>query len=70
MFDAEQRVVFANERYAEIYGLTPEQMKPGTTLRQIVEHRIANGLFAGANPEVTSKNVSRPSTQPSRPCSI
>jgi diguanylate cyclase (GGDEF)-like protein/PAS domain S-box-containing protein len=51
MFDAEQRVVMANERYAEIYGLTPEQVKPGTTLRQIIVHRIARGLFAGANPE-------------------
>ena len=44
-------VVIANERYAEIYGLTPEQVKPGTTLRQIIEHRIARGLYAGANPE-------------------
>ena len=51
MFDAKQRVVIANMRYAEIYGLTPEQIEPGTTLRQIVEYRIANGLYAGANPE-------------------
>ncbi len=51
MFDSEQRVVMANERYAEIYGLAPGQMRPGTTLRQIIEHRIARGLFAGDNPE-------------------
>lgn len=51
MFDAEQRVVMSNMRYAEIYGLTPEQIKPGTTLRQIVQYRIAKGLYAGANPE-------------------
>ena len=51
MFDGEQRVVIANQRYAEIYGLTPDQVKPGTTLRQIVEHRIARGLYAGATPE-------------------
>jgi diguanylate cyclase (GGDEF)-like protein/PAS domain S-box-containing protein len=55
MFDAEQRVLVANQRYAEIYGLTPEQVRPGTTLRQIVEHRIARGLFAGANPEAYIK---------------
>ncbi len=55
MFDAQQRVVVANERYAEIYGLTREQVKPGTTLRQIVEHRIARGLYAGPDPEAYIK---------------
>jgi diguanylate cyclase (GGDEF)-like protein/PAS domain S-box-containing protein len=47
MFDAEQRVVIANDRVAEMYGQTPEQMKPGTPLREIIEHRIANGLYFG-----------------------
>ena len=28
LFDAEQRVVFANRRYAEMYGLSLEQVKP------------------------------------------
>ena len=51
MFDAEQRVLIANARYAEIYGLTLEQVKPGTTLRQIIELRIARGLYAGPSPE-------------------
>ena len=37
--------MFANDRYAEIYGLTPEQVKPGTTLRQIFEARAASGGF-------------------------
>ncbi len=55
MFDAEQRVVIANPRYAEIYGLTQEQVKPGTPLRAIVEHRIAKGLYAGDNPEAYVK---------------
>jgi diguanylate cyclase (GGDEF)-like protein len=47
MFDADERLVIANDRYAEIYGLNPEHIEPGTTLRQIVEHRIAKGLYAG-----------------------
>jgi diguanylate cyclase (GGDEF)-like protein/PAS domain S-box-containing protein len=55
MFDDEQRVLIANARYAEIYGLSLEQVKPGTTLRQIVEHRIAKGLYAGPNPEAYIK---------------
>jgi diguanylate cyclase (GGDEF)-like protein/PAS domain S-box-containing protein len=47
MFDAEQRVVIANTRFAEMYGLSPEQVKPGTTLRSIIEHRIASGQYVG-----------------------
>jgi PAS domain S-box-containing protein len=43
LYDAQQRIVFANGRYAEVYGLTPEQVKPGTTLRQVFEARVANG---------------------------
>jgi diguanylate cyclase (GGDEF)-like protein len=48
MFDAGQRVVVANSRYGEIYGLTPEQMRAGMTARQIIECRIANGAYDGA----------------------
>jgi len=47
MFDAEQRVVIANDRFAEMYGQTPEQVQPGTSLRSIIEHRIASGLYVG-----------------------
>jgi diguanylate cyclase (GGDEF)-like protein len=51
MYDAEQRVLIANDRYAEMYGLTPADTKPGTTLRQIVERRVARGVYAGDSPE-------------------
>ena len=51
MFDGDQRVVIANKGYADIYGLTAEEVKPGTSLRAIVQRRIANGLYAGPNPE-------------------
>ena len=43
MFDAKQRLIVCNKRYAELYGLNAEQTKPGTTLRTILEHRIARG---------------------------
>ncbi len=51
MFDAEERLVIANRRYADMYGLTREQVKPGTTLRQILEYRIAIGAYTGSAPE-------------------
>jgi diguanylate cyclase (GGDEF)-like protein/PAS domain S-box-containing protein len=37
MFDRDQRLVICNERYGEMYGLTPELTKPGTRLRSILE---------------------------------
>ena len=41
MFDAEQRVVVANARFAEMYGQRPEDVVQGTPLRKLIEHRIA-----------------------------
>jgi diguanylate cyclase (GGDEF)-like protein len=51
MFDAKHRLVVCNKRYVEIYGLSPAQVKPGTTLQQIIEQRIANGLGSELSPE-------------------
>jgi diguanylate cyclase (GGDEF)-like protein len=45
MFDAEQQLIVCNQRYADMYGLTPEQVKPGTTVREILQFRIANGFY-------------------------
>ncbi len=47
MFDSDQRIVIANTRYAEMYGLTPDQVKPGTHVREIVAYRIATGDLQG-----------------------
>jgi PAS domain S-box-containing protein len=42
-FDREQRLIMGNRRYAEIYRLTPDQIPPTTTLREITERRAAVG---------------------------
>jgi diguanylate cyclase (GGDEF)-like protein/PAS domain S-box-containing protein len=42
-FDREERLILCNRRYAEIYRLASEQVRPGATLREIVEHRAAAG---------------------------
>jgi diguanylate cyclase (GGDEF)-like protein len=44
MFDADHKLIVCNRRYAEMYGLAPEQVKPGTSAREMLEYRIANGL--------------------------
>src|SRR4029453_18580921 len=60
MFDAEQRIVVANDRYAQMYGLTPEQIRPGTTLRQILQSRIALGHYPGRDvDEVMHETLAR-----------
>ena len=43
LFGPDQRVVVANARYAEIYHLTEDQVKPGTALRDILQAREDNG---------------------------
>ena len=51
MFDAEQRIVVCNERYAQMYGLLPDQIRPGTPFQEILEKRISNGIHGGEVPE-------------------
>jgi diguanylate cyclase (GGDEF)-like protein/PAS domain S-box-containing protein len=43
MFDAGERLVACNDRYIELYGLSPEVLKPGCTLSDVIRHRIATG---------------------------
>jgi diguanylate cyclase (GGDEF)-like protein len=59
MFDAEQRVVVSNARYAEIYHLDRDRVRPGTTLAQILEYRREKGThFCDVAPETyLSRNV-------------
>ncbi|AXK83409.1 hypothetical protein DW352_24525 [Pseudolabrys taiwanensis] len=47
MFDAQGRISLVNRRYIDMYKLSPDIVKPGCTLRQLIEHRKATGLFSG-----------------------
>ncbi|BAR62655.1 PAS domain-containing protein [Bradyrhizobium diazoefficiens] len=47
LFDAEQRLVVCNQRYIEMYGLSPEVVKPGSSFHDIIAHRSATGSFTG-----------------------
>ena len=51
MFDAEQRLVLCNSRFAAMYCLAPEQVEPGTNVRQILSHCVANGCYVGRDPD-------------------
>ena len=45
MFDASERLVVCNSKYYEMYGLTPADVKPGSTLSKVLARRVAKGTF-------------------------
>jgi diguanylate cyclase (GGDEF)-like protein len=47
MFDASRRLVVANQRYIEMFGVSTDVVKPGCTLPQLLQHRKEIGSFAG-----------------------
>jgi diguanylate cyclase (GGDEF)-like protein/PAS domain S-box-containing protein len=51
MFDRAGRLVLHNERYLQMYGLSPDVVKPGCSIRDLVAHRMARGTFFSADPE-------------------
>jgi len=56
MFDAQGRVIICNQRYLDMYGLTPAQAHPGSPLVEVLRHRLASGSFGG-DPEVYAKEI-------------
>lgn len=51
MFDGDERLVVSNERYASMYGLSTDLLKPGVDFRKILDQRIKNNAIAGNDPE-------------------
>lgn len=47
MFDAQGRITLLNTRYLEMYKLDPKVVKPGCTLKRLIEYRKETGLFSG-----------------------
>ena len=47
LFDKSQHLVICNQRYLEMYGLSPDVIKPGCTFREVITHRKATGSFTG-----------------------
>lgn len=44
MLDASLRVIVCNRRYIEMYGLSPDIVKPGVSMREIMEHSCSLGI--------------------------
>jgi diguanylate cyclase (GGDEF)-like protein/PAS domain S-box-containing protein len=47
VFDADQRLVLFNRRFVELFDLTPEVVRPGLTMRGLLEHSAERGNFGG-----------------------
>jgi methyl-accepting chemotaxis protein len=45
MFDAQGRITLVNQRYLDMYSLSPDIVKPGCSLRELIQHRVDTGLL-------------------------
>jgi methyl-accepting chemotaxis protein len=46
MFDASERLVVCNAQYYKMYELTPDDVKPGASLSEVLAKRVAKGTFS------------------------
>jgi signal transduction histidine kinase len=51
MFDKDQVLVVTNRRYLEIYGFSPDVVKPGITLRGLMEYSVSLGNYTAEEAE-------------------
>ena len=47
LFGSSKRIVVVNRKYIEMYGLSPDVVKPGCRLDELLRHRKATGSFSG-----------------------
>jgi methyl-accepting chemotaxis protein len=59
MFNSAARLIICNERYIQMYGLSPEQTYPGCSLRDLLEYRKARGNFFGDPDEYIAAGLRR-----------
>ncbi len=45
MFDPDQNLVVCNGLYAEVYGLSRNDLKPGQSIEQILNYRLEKGVY-------------------------
>lgn len=53
MLDSSLRMIVCNRRYIEMYGLSPEIVKPGISMREIMEH----SCDLGVHPNTTAAKI-------------
>jgi methyl-accepting chemotaxis protein len=48
MWSPNAKLILRNETYLNMYGLAPELARPGSSLRNLIDHRVKVGSFAGS----------------------
>ena len=66
MFDKSQRLVICNQRYRDMYKLSPDIVKPGCTLRDLVANRKAAGLLEQDVDDYSAQIVAATNEGPSK----
>jgi diguanylate cyclase (GGDEF)-like protein len=51
MYDAADRLIIANPRFHEIYGMDPERIRIGDSFFDILEYSVSLGNYPGRSPE-------------------
>jgi signal transduction histidine kinase len=51
MFDKHQKLIVVNKRYLEIYGFSAEVVKPGITLRELMQYSVSLGNYTAEEAE-------------------
>src|SRR6202034_2916237 len=66
MFDRDKRLIVSNRRYAEMYDIPPDQLKPGMKLDEILRQRLdaGNAPVEGMNVFVDKRLSLVPETEP------
>jgi diguanylate cyclase (GGDEF)-like protein/PAS domain S-box-containing protein len=57
MFDSTGRLVLSNARYIEMYALPADKVRPGVTVSELVEMRLAAGTFFKTDPQQYAKEL-------------
>jgi diguanylate cyclase (GGDEF)-like protein len=56
MFDASGRLIICNQRYYDMYDISPDDIKPGCTIRDLLDYRQRVGTLSG-DPETYIQNL-------------
>jgi len=64
MFDASQTLIVANDRYLQLYGFSPDVVKPGIKLPDIMEYSVSIGNYTREDAE--RAKAERPETAKNR----
>jgi PAS domain S-box-containing protein len=55
MVDGDAKMLLCNRRYIEMYGLSPEIVKPGCTMKKLIEHQLEVGVITGNADEIIER---------------